>query len=148
MKVLFTILALIYALSPYDILPDVLAGWGWLDDLVILYLLWRFFYAARRFGSGTKGYYRQYRQDQSGDGNSDSGYTGGESASENGRIDPYTILGVEKGASDEDIKQAYRQLAGKYHPDKVEHLGDEFKRLAEKRFKDIQEAYQALKKHN
>ena len=59
--------------------------------------------------------------------------------------DPYKILEIEKGASQEDIKRAYRQLAGKYHPDKVEHLGDEFKVLAEKRFKEVQQAYQELK---
>ncbi len=152
MKVLLTILALIYALSPYDILPDFFAGWGWLDDLVILYLLWRFFYSAKRIGSGSKGYsqqYQQYQQYQRGQSRSDhsgSNGTGGTSASDIGPKDPYTVLGVQKGASGEDIKKAYRQLANKYHPDKVDHLGDEFKRLAEKRFKEIQEAYQALKK--
>ena len=36
------------------------------------------------------------------------------------------------------------QLARKYHPDKLEHLGDEFKALAETRFKEIQKAYQEL----
>ena len=59
--------------------------------------------------------------------------------------DPYKILEIQRGASQEDIKRAYRQLAGKYHPDKVEHLGDEFKTLADKRFKKIQQAYQELK---
>ena len=55
MKALFTILAIIYTLSPYDILPDVVVGWGWLDDLAVLYLLWRFFYSARRKGAGALG---------------------------------------------------------------------------------------------
>jgi len=58
--------------------------------------------------------------------------------------DPYDILGVSKQASASEIKNAYRKLANKYHPDKVDHLGDEFKSLAEKRFKEIQEAYQKL----
>jgi len=53
-------------------------------------------------------------------------------------------LGVDKNASKEEIKSAYRKLAGKYHPDKVNYLGDEFKELAEARFKEIQEAYQKL----
>jgi DnaJ-class molecular chaperone len=35
-------------------------------------------------------------------------------------------------------------LAGQYHPDKVSHLGEEFRQLAEKRFKEIQVAYQEL----
>ena len=60
------------------------------------------------------------------------------------RRDPYQILGVEKGAPLNEVKAAYRKLAIKYHPDKVNHLGDEFKVLAEKRFKEIQEAYQEL----
>ena len=50
--------------------------------------------------------------------------------------DYYKILGVEKSASDEEIKKAYRKLAHKYHPDK--EGGDEEK------FKEINEAYQVL----
>ncbi|OGI29212.1 MAG: molecular chaperone DnaJ [Candidatus Moranbacteria bacterium RIFOXYA12_FULL_44_15] len=50
--------------------------------------------------------------------------------------DYYNILGVEKGASDDEIKKAYRKLAHKYHPDKSG--GDE------KKFKEINEAYQVL----
>ena len=50
--------------------------------------------------------------------------------------DYYNILGVSKGASDEEIKKAYRKLAHKYHPDKKG--GDEAK------FKEINEAYQIL----
>lgn len=50
--------------------------------------------------------------------------------------DYYNILGVNKGASKEEIKRAYRQLAHQYHPDKKG--GDEMK------FKEINEAYQVL----
>ena len=53
--------------------------------------------------------------------------------------DYYKILGVSKGASDKEIKQAYRKLARKYHPD-VNH--DD--KGAEERFKEINEAYQVL----
>ncbi len=58
--------------------------------------------------------------------------------------DPYEVLGVNRGSSIGEIKRAYRRLAGKYHPDKVNYLGEEFKGLAEKKFKEIQEAYQEL----
>ena len=143
MKVLFTILAIIYTLSPYDILPDVIVGWGWLDDLAILYLLWRFFYAARRKGAGTGRYDQQYGsgQAESGSSRTDSGVE-----AEKNRKDPYTILGVKRDASIDEIKQAYRQLANKYHPDKVHHLGEEFSAMAENSFKEIESAYRELTK--
>lgn len=53
--------------------------------------------------------------------------------------DYYAALGLERGASDEDIKKAYRRLARKYHPD-VSKEAD-----ATEKFKDIAEAYQTLK---
>jgi len=53
--------------------------------------------------------------------------------------DYYTILGVGKNASDEEIKRAYRKLAMKYHPDRNPN-----KKEAEERFKEINEAYAVL----
>jgi curved DNA-binding protein len=53
--------------------------------------------------------------------------------------DYYKILGVERKASADDIRSAYRKLAMKYHPDK--NPGD---KKAEDKFKDINEAYQVL----
>ncbi len=127
MKLLLLLLALLYVLSPYDIVPDLLAGWGWLDDIAMLGLLWRYLYK------------QQYKTRPAGQ--STAG-TRGESGSP--AADPYTVLGVRPGASSEEIKKAYRELANKYHPDKVDHLGEEFKALAAKRFKQIQSAYEAL----
>jgi len=45
--------------------------------------------------------------------------------------DPYKILGVDKSASDKEIKKAYRKLAKENHPDKVEGNEDKFKEIAD-----------------
>lgn len=58
----------------------------------------------------------------------------------NGKSDYYDILGVDKNASAEEIKKAYRKLALEWHPDR--HKED--KEVAEKKFKEINEAYQVL----
>lgn len=59
--------------------------------------------------------------------------------------DPYAVLGLSASCSNEEVKKAYRELANKYHPDKVSHLGKEFIELAKKKFIEIQEAYQRIK---
>jgi DnaJ-class molecular chaperone len=56
--------------------------------------------------------------------------------------DYYEVLGLAKNASDDDIKIAYRKLASKYHPDKVQ--GDAEKAAVEVKFKEAKEAYETL----
>lgn len=58
----------------------------------------------------------------------------------------YKILEIAPAVADAEIKKAYRKMASKYHPDKVTHLGDEFKNLAEEKFKAVNDAYQSIKK--
>ncbi len=58
----------------------------------------------------------------------------------------YAVLGLQPGADMDSIKKAYRQLSMKYHPDKVAHLGDEFKSVAEEKMKEINSAYDFFKK--
>ena len=147
--IMLIILALIYALSPWDLFPDFAIGWGWLDDLVVLWLLWRYLKSIglRPFGPGQ--FTSQHGQPF--DDKKNQGPYGKDSAGPDSRFeeadlekDPYTVLGIPINASPEEIKQAYRNLANKYHPDKVQHLGEEFGRLAEKRFKEIEAAYRKL----
>jgi DnaJ like chaperone protein len=58
----------------------------------------------------------------------------------------FKILEVESTASNEEIKKSYRKMAMKYHPDKVAHLGEEYKQTADEKFKKVNEAYEKIKK--
>ena len=146
-KVLLSVLGLSYLVSPYDLFPDFFVGVGWLDDLVVLGVLWWYLYVYKR---RQVGYQRgrpgsdQHGPQASRDGNGHSNSTEGKSTF-TGQKDPYTVLKVTRGASQKEIREAYLELANQYHPDKVVHLGDEFRALAENRFKEIQSAYESLR---
>jgi DnaJ like chaperone protein len=58
----------------------------------------------------------------------------------------YKILEIEPSSSNDEVKKAYRRMAMKYHPDKVSHLGEEFRRSADDKFKKVNEAYEKIKK--
>ncbi|BBO66936.1 hypothetical protein DSCA_08660 [Desulfosarcina alkanivorans] len=134
---IYSIAAILYVLFPRDLVPDFLAGWGWIDDLIVLFLLWRFYRGQRqlrpsgsRFDPGRK--------------TADGRQSRAAGTEERGSRDPYRVLEIAPGASREAIRAAYRRLAAQYHPDKVQHLGKELRALAEKRFREIQQAYDQL----
>lgn len=56
--------------------------------------------------------------------------------------DPYSVLGIDKNASDEEVKKAYRELARKYHPDS--YADNPLADLAEEKMQEINEAYDAI----
>lgn len=75
-------------------------------------------------------------------GSKSAGYGGGTAAyGEN----PYAVLGLKPSATDEEVKKAYRRLAMKYHPDKVDTMGEEIKKNAAEQFRKINEAYEMIK---
>ena len=59
-------------------------------------------------------------------------------------MNPYEVLGVSRNASLDEIKKAYRELSRKYHPDS--YVGNPLSSLAEEKFEQVQEAYDAIMK--
>ena len=55
-------------------------------------------------------------------------------------IDPYSVLGVSRDASDDEIKKAYRRMSRKYHPDA--NINNPNREQAEEKFKQVQQAYE------
>ena len=139
---MFPILAaLLYVISPVDLVPDFIPGFGWLDDLVVLgVLVW--YLTARQRGQYPWDVFRGrtgrpwWRRP--------SGPRPEDLTADFSRMDPYTLLEVSPQASPEEIKAAYRRAVARYHPDKVAHLGQEFQELAHKKLLAIQEAYETL----
>ncbi|MBW1739760.1 MAG: DnaJ domain-containing protein [Deltaproteobacteria bacterium] len=134
-KYLPWLIALVYFINPYDVVPDFILGPGWLDDLALLgFVLWWVSRQKRAY---------QARSTSSAYARKEQGASGGEETPEE---DPYEILSIQRDASQQEIKAAYKRLAAQYHPDKVQHLGKEFQELAHKKFVAIQKAYDILMK--
>ncbi len=120
------LLGLIYLVSPIDAVPDTLLGLGWVDDIALLllaYWIFKSFTPRKRYSSSRP------RQEETKPSTGD---------------DPYEILGISEGATQAEIRSAYRKQAQRYHPDRVSHLGEEFQQLAKEKFQDIQKAYEVL----
>lgn len=61
-------------------------------------------------------------------------------------LSAYKILEIEKSATNDEVKTAYRKMVKKYHPDKLQHLGEEHVKGAEEKFKQVQKAYEQIQK--
>ncbi len=134
-KIFWILLALLYTLWPVDLLPDLLPGAGWIDDVAVWVLVLQ--YIIRQWGrSNAKRHYRQRR--------ASTGDSEPRKPPPDLHRPPHEVLGVAADASPEEIKAAFRKLANRYHPDRVSHLGEEFQQIAESRFKEIQAAYREL----
>ena len=56
----------------------------------------------------------------------------------------YQVLGVSPDATDDEVKRAYRKLALEHHPDKVAALGEDIRKVAEKKFQEINDAKERI----
>lgn len=128
------LLALLYLLSPVDLVPDAGAV-GFLDDILILLSVW--WWARQQARSPHQG---EKEPEDSNRGQKAPGAT----AEAEQRWDPYKVLGVERGASREQIARAYREQMKRYHPDRVADLGKELQEVAHRKTIEIQRAYEEL----
>jgi hypothetical protein len=146
-KILLLAFVIIYLVSPLDLIPDFFIGPGWVDDLLLIGLLIWFW-----SGRSLPLFSRFRDRDRGAGGRSEGGFrqssrrSKGEERSGPESDDPYLTLGLKPGATVEEIREAYRVAAAKYHPDKVAHLGKEFQQLAHEKFVAIQRAYERLLK--
>lgn len=58
----------------------------------------------------------------------------------------YKILEIQKSASDDEVKKAYRHMVKKYHPDKLGHMDEAYRKGAQEKFNKVQEAYEQIQK--
>lgn len=140
LKKLLIAIGVLYLIFPRDLLPDYFGrGLGLLDDATVAALLVAF-------------YRRQLRahaeRQASGQGAGSSQRSSSappRAAPAEPAFDPRAVLGVAASASDAEIRAAYRERMQEYHPDKVEHLGEELRELAHRKALEIQRAYEALR---
>ena len=136
--------AIVYLLLPRDLLPDFLGrGLGLVDDLALIAgLVWLYRRRLRDLGA------QEGPSAEPGDRAEQRSRPGPEPATEqHGETpsDPHVVLGVARSASQEEIRSAYRARMREYHPDRVAHLGEELRRLAQRKTLEIQEAFERLR---
>jgi len=120
---------------PYDLLPDFLGRFGRLDDLLVWVIIIFLFFFKPLFDDLRK----KWCSDQ-------NGSIGPENTDEI-NDDPFEILGVMPSANQEEIKKAYHDKIRQYHPDLVAKMGPEIQALAIEKSRQINLAYEKLKKN-
>ncbi|MBW2295612.1 MAG: DnaJ domain-containing protein [Deltaproteobacteria bacterium] len=129
------LIVILYLVFPRDLIPDFVGGGlGLIDDLLVLV--------------GVTYYFRKYARRYTAQEGARQQATGGipERDSHATDSDPYAVLGISRGADQQEIQSAYRARMSEYHPDKVAHLGEDLQKLAHDRSLEIQQAYKRLRR--
>lgn len=129
--------------------------------LILIYIIYRMIKNRNNPDRTSRTYYYNFRGSESAQGFEEffrqnfqsSGYSNGNTGSENyyqnvfdDKNKYYETLGIGKEASQDEIKKAYRELAKKHHPDKFVNETQSIKDYHEKKFKELNEAYEKLRK--
>ncbi len=138
MRKIILALLLLYIVSPLDLIPDFFKPIGLLDDTVAAFLFYSLLRNPALLQKMTAFFFRD-RQDSSP--NRDPTDARSEPTQT-----PWEVLGLSENATPEEIKTAHRQRSQEYHPDKVQHLGADLRDLADKKFREIQNAFETLQK--
>jgi uncharacterized membrane protein YkvA (DUF1232 family) len=138
--------AAIYFLFPYDLLPDFLGLPGRVDDLLVMaWLAWAYRSHVRQFVARVSDQQPFDHHENAEQARAGACGARQPSASREGkRFDAYEVLGIDRSASIDAIRDAYRSKMQEYHPDKVAHLGSELQELALEKSQQIQRAYRQL----
>ncbi len=150
LKIMLALFGLAYLISPVDIIPDLLVPFlGWVDDGFVLWTIlhlirygelpWFFF---KKKDWTSQSFKQKPPPERTGKKNKAHFSPGIDSESINSA---HKILGVSANATWEEIQAAHKEKIKQYHPDKVSHLGEDFSNLANKKFLEIQGAYETLK---
>lgn len=123
------LLVFLYVRSPIDLIPDGTPV-GFLDDILIA--TGAYVWLRRRMGIDQPSPRQEQRQETKRTVHTDTGW------------DPYAVLGLGHGASPAEISRAYRSQMKRYHPDRVDDLGEELQRVAHEKTLEIQRAYEEL----
>jgi uncharacterized membrane protein YkvA (DUF1232 family) len=152
-RIILILIGIAYLISPVDIIPDFLVPFlGFLDDglvAAVIYYLIRYGTLPSFLLKKQKSFQTDKDQESYGFESKDRNSGNSEKKENPEQSRPksaYDILGIRPGASKEEITAAYKKAVKKYHPDKLSHLGEEFSRLANEKFLEIQRAYDALMK--
>jgi DnaJ like chaperone protein len=128
-------LGILYVLSPFDLVPDVIPILGWIEDIVVFAAaLW----LANRVRAPASDHASKHAE---ADGGSQE-----EPAAAPLPKTPWQLLDLEPDASDEAIDAAYKAKLLQYHPDRVAHLGEDLQRLAHEKTLEMQRAYEQIKR--